>query len=528
MVSNEYGLNQYGQHIKAENAIIGMKYKCPTCYNKLIVTHGKIRKPYFKHSPQHVITPYQMMCPGYTGNILPKDLDEIDKIYLTNGGIPIKLVRVEDKGKSLFKIKAILSKIQDENYNILMNNNSKIIYDDGSGYNEKHSLKVDNNYNIKTINEWIKVNVIPSHLIKEVKRKWEWGIRGVNIKYDFFYYSDYDSNYRIPLQGNIIVGKKYAVIRRKNRENCDGITFEKIGEIILSKISYNIFSMEVYEINQDSTAYVKGKGYELLNENVEIIPLWPPCVSVEKNNIHQSSNSSNIYYDKLKCKNNDVIQITEFEKKVINPNNDIIKISLKQNAIKDIVTYNKNFNMFAYELLFSILFKNVKKNIEITPKLKYLNSKGDELELLENTNVLFDQHIIEYHIKYKFNVYCMKNNYMIWSYDKAGYASKDSNIIFDLYNFGRRNITYKNIADENTSKHEILEVLDLKKLSKCSSGYIVMNDNAKKLIEYSKYNNLELYKLLMKWKLNNYIPVEVLKMIRKVNNKLEEKENNER
>lgn len=211
----EYGLDKKGQLLKASFANSWDTYRCPICFEELTLNKGRKQVTYFSHSIIKNRTPLQRICPDYKEN---KDYSKInnkkDILYIENGGLPLHLLKVDGQ----YELRAYFPRLVDKGdyrgLSVKVNNKAK----PKSKYRKTYSLDKLNYYKLDNLNKWIDVELsnpeeksIGKTLYDEIKTKWLWGVRGIDISNDIFY-EEKDGGYRLALRSNISLAKNYLMI----------------------------------------------------------------------------------------------------------------------------------------------------------------------------------------------------------------------------------------------------------------------------------------------------------------------------
>ena len=304
MASIEYAIDKNGYKIVALEASKYLTYKCPYCLESIVVRKGNVYVDYFAHSRIFDRTPLQRICPGYTGNEDFSSINHpVDKMYIDNGGIPLYLSTDSYK----FELRAYFPTISDLSVAKLRKSNTKLCVNfDAKNDADKAEYSIDNlNYHkVDVIKPWIYVTCIPKMNLPEIRRKWLWGIRGIDLENDV-YHSNKDGGYRVALKSNISVGKTYRMMFENNAPQIRGIIFNKIGYIKLkhehftTAIMVYVFSMEIISYTEETRSFVESKGYNLLENAIELLPLWPPAVFEGNNLKYEHSNAFFLHIDKV-------------------------------------------------------------------------------------------------------------------------------------------------------------------------------------------------------------------------------------
>lgn len=304
MSSIEYAIDKNsGNKIVAHEASKYLTYKCPYCSESVVVRKGNVYVDYFAHSRISDRTPLQRTCPGYKGNeAFPSINHPVDKMYIDNGGIPLYLSADSNK----FELRAYFPTLSDLSVAELRESNTKLCVNSDAKYNaDKAEYSIDNlNYHkVDVIKPWINVTCIPKMDSPEIKRKWLWGIRGIDFENDV-YHSNKDGGYRVALKSNINVGKTYRMMFEDNAPQISGIIFNKLGYIKLkhehftTTIMVYVFSMKIISYTEEARSFVESKGYNLIENAIELLPLWPPAVFEGNNLKYEHSNAFFLHIDK--------------------------------------------------------------------------------------------------------------------------------------------------------------------------------------------------------------------------------------
>lgn len=515
----DIGKDCKGRSVHFRDALIEETYRCPECTEKLNLRGGKTAC--FAHNIIKERTPAQRICPNYHENENYKKISNIvDIIYINNGGITLYLCNDGNK----FELRAYFANIKETYRNQLIDNKTKIFI------NKKKWCGVEDLsfYPLHDIKKWIYIDTVPKTTIDEVKRKWLYGIRGIDIENDI-YKGTNDGGYRIAIKSNIYIGKKYKILCLKDKIFICGIKFKCIGQIRLidngNKKIFNIFDMEIFEITEESREFIEGKGYQLVKKLNKIIPLWPPVVFKGNDLIldndaiwfyHLIRGADECLYEIIEgkirklAKNKlfKIFSISKFSEKVIVISNKSIleeELSGTVTEIKYILNYIENLN-FRKTLERKIIIKDIYNEI-----IDYsLNSscipKDGKLIIDSNIPIL---------------ARVMRNNYCIYSskYNLDEIIYGDT-IFIDCKCF--ENIDYK--YNEILVKSDKIESINWKTLSlklyNCRGILVKPTYNDKKLL-YKLQKNLNnenkiIFKILYNWILNNGIPINSQKILNEV------------
>lgn len=509
MASIEYGIDRRsGKKVYAKEAVSGIYYICPYCSDLINVRKTKPNvEDFFVHKREVNRTPEKMICPGYTGN--NKKIERInDKVYISNGGLPLYLLKIDE---SKYKLEARFPPLTYKTSKLIEKWNLRVIINEGNNRPIEYSAINIRPYPIKSTEKWINIEFrnMQSNL-NELKEKWGWGIRGISMDSDFFHSNNY-GGFRLSQHSNIVLGKEYLYISEWNKfDNVKGITFNRKGEITLSRRSYNVNSIVVNEITDESIAFIHTKGYQLIDKNDEIIPIWPPAVIEGKEIIYQE-NDEEAYFYKDEISNQQVFSITKNGLIDVDSDKKILKTYTLDNII---LSSDYQFNLLSNEIRYT-LTRNRKKFLDKQP------IKADVTYKTLNTNKknFSDFDINKYKNKDLFiysnlpmDILIGKDNYIDYSSKQYIESNKKYNkIIVSLFAIG--------YIEHNKSKNELLTINDkkleilMKKLYRCKSQLVPFNKEYLKVLNYMKSKNIEIYKILLKWSLSGKMPYAAVKYI---------------
>lgn len=346
MASIAYGIDGNGKKTYAEDAYSGRTYICPYCFEDINVRKCTDRDDYFAHKSIHNRTPQQMLCPGYTGGEGRIETDS-DKICVINGGVPLHLVAKNNE----YELIAVFPPLSLASLNKLTSWNTMVeITNDGQ--KEVFSAFNLHRYRVKTTNDWIKVKCTNMQgYLDEVKKKWEWGIRGLAFDDDFFI-ADFRGGCRVAQHSNIVVGKEYLFVHRYGSvSGHEGISFKKAGQLTFRNMSisrsYDVYSLVVNEVTDDAIAYIQSKGYQLIEKSDEIVPLWPPTIMEGKELIYPKNTKDAYFYHKR-----------ESNQKIFSWDRQYTRALEEKNNIICTTTNNRALILSDYE--FNILSKEIR------------------------------------------------------------------------------------------------------------------------------------------------------------------------
>lgn len=302
MPAIEYGLDGNGRKIAAVDAMKKRSYKCYYCKQDIHVRRGTKRGAYFAHSPIQNRTPQQMACEGYKGHGAGEgyiDNNE-DRIWIFNGGVPLHLIEVSTER---FELVAMFPPLSKETMKQVEDLNGKVKVTEDE-HKQIFSAWNFRKYRVRTASSWIYVRPDNFEIFnEEIRRKWFWGFRGIDFDNDLFR-ADSCGGVRVGQLANIVIGKEYLFIHKRGVvPDGSGLYFEKKGKISfpnsISRMEYDVYSVTVTEMTDDAIAYIQQKGYQLIDKNDELIPMWPPAALEGKELIyHDDDREAYIYHHK--------------------------------------------------------------------------------------------------------------------------------------------------------------------------------------------------------------------------------------
>lgn len=522
MPSIEYGIDRSGHHVKAKYAISKAAYTCPYCYDGIHVRKGEVRDPYFSHNKISNRTPLQRICPGYTGgNASDRIIGEVDRLYVNNGGLPLYLSKMSDDSKR-FKLYAYFPFVSNESYTILKQHRAKIeIYD-----KEKITYSIDNldYYPLEYMTPWIDIKCNPDLNLMDVKKKWLWGIRGIDIEKDVFH-SHADGGYRLALGANIYVGKKYRLLVRKGpAPKVKYTNFEKIGDIQLKNNSgysrFDVYEMSIVIMNEEAKEFIQSKGYRLQATPDELTTLWPPAV-YRGNDLYVNSEEMYFSYE-----NKNSLPLYAANEYAINDtmsykDTNIVKIKLLSSGkTLAIGTNDKNIPP---EIKFNIVKSNINKiKTNVIPKYFFKNYKNKEVKL-DNINhelPLNGKLLFKSNISSIVKVY--RENYVVHSSTQS-LENIDYGTVIHCKISGYGSYKYKfiraaklNSVDNETDWGNLYSVLMTCKGPTVKYHYDV-NQFYYRLQQDLNKDNYDVFKILDFWIKNGGIPIIAIDIIKNLN-----------
>ncbi len=515
--SIKFGIDGCGRKVTAREALKGRTYKCYYCKEDIHVRGYK--KPYFAHMPIHNRTPQQMVCEGYKGKGIFENYikNESDKLYIFNGGVPVHLVEFE---REKYELVAMFPPLSNLSLEKLKEWEVKIRIT-GDGRDQIFSAWNLRRYKIKTEKNWIYVkgeNI--KYEIEEIKRKWLWGIRGIAFDEDLFR-MDVSGGIRVAQMSNIVVGKEYLFVHKgKNLNNLPGLNFNKKGIITFSQgKKYDVYSVVVTNITDESIKYIQKNGYNLIEKSDELIPMWPPAAIEGKELIYH--NGDNIAYLYHKKETNQ--QIFQWNSEIpyqIKERDNIIKCSSNNNVI---LISDYEFNSLAKEMRY--LLTHERQNFFRKRVFQISICYRADNDIVKNLCDLFKQkkyNNVIFESNYEVVIFHVDNMYVTKSSCKHIYNLLNSGDIWIFYMpFGYEKVTCPILSKEIELIQDKKDLLfdSIQKLYQCGSSYIPENGILNKWILYAENRNeKDLLKILLAWRNIGYMPDKAILLL----NELEE------
>ncbi|MBV4436324.1 hypothetical protein [Clostridium tyrobutyricum] len=512
----KFGIDSEGRKVHYKDALSRKPYLCPYCREKLDLRKGE-KKAYFAHEKIKERTPLQRICPEYHESMEYNKIDNAaDVAYVINGGIPLYLCNDGNR----FELRAYFPDISENCRNKLIENRTEVFI------NKKKWCCVENlgYYPVYDITKWIYVSIKPklSTEFKEVRRKWLYGIRGIDIKNDI-YHSGENGGYRVAIKANVYVGKKYRMMFSEKAPLVNGIVFKNIGQIRLKETwkqkLLNIYEMKITKFTEEARQFIEGKSYHLAEKISEIIPLWPPAVCNGKELafdgdiawFYHLPNSSHEYLYEIQdgkmyfLSRNRVFKISNIsvysEKVVVITNNVIKDQKMLDNAddtnvsaeIKYILNYKKKLN---------------DKNL-LEPKIIIKDIKGKIIDYNRSNDSIPEKGILFVDANVTVIARVIKDNYCVYSgrHGLEGIAyGRTVNI--DCRGFG--NIYYKYNKVRKYSKLDWKVIRE--KFYRYKGAVTGPSTYKNKILLYNLKKNLtkenrDIYGILYKWILTEKVPV---------------------
>ena len=521
MASIEYGIDRKGEKIYADKAVRGRMYKCPYCFDKIHVRKCCDKEDYFAHENITNRTPQQMICPGYTG--FSKNEDSEDEIYIVNGGVPLHLI---ERSEQNFELIALFAPLSQECMNNLTKWDVKVeIREDGT--KEIYSAANLRRYRVKTVNKWIYIKCINmQEKIVEVKKKWEWGIRGLEFDNDLFM-SDFGGGCRVAQHSNIVIGKEYLVVNRSGKmQNVRGIYIQRKGNLAFSNMSfkrdYEVFSLVVTETTDETIAFIQSKGFQLVEKNDEIIPLWPPAIIEGKELIYKKGDDKAILYHE-KHSNQEIYTLYKGVPFYLSEKNNLVIVQTNNEVL---IISDTKFNSLSKEIKFFLTQDrenyNTIKSFEPNMRWKYEN--GTEEVIGKNYPDRLYQEQTSVIANSRVSVIVCRKGYIERSSGgligriKRGQTLYLDNLPFEIIVLGGL-IEKKEISNVNK---DVIANECINRLYHCQSNIITVGNTLDYWIVNAQDISVELYKILLYWRSIGKMPSMTAKILKEFEERLDE------
>ncbi|PKM52140.1 MAG: hypothetical protein CVV02_03905 [Firmicutes bacterium HGW-Firmicutes-7] len=519
MPSIEYGLDGYGKKTYPNNALSGRTYTCPYCNEGIHIRRCHNCDDYFSHNPILNRTPQQMICKGYTGKGAYKRIeDKIDIIYINNGGLPLYLCAYAE-GK--YELRAYFPPISVANEELLKRHNVKIIVSESKKIRSEYSANNLRSYTIRSTIPWIDVRcerMGDMRIPLEVIKKWEWGIRGLDSKFDIFH-SHYTGGYRVARNSNILARQEYRIIvPSSSKEKILGINFSRLGSIIFSGdpfgYQYSVFSMVISEVTKEAKAYIEKLGYQLLEKSDEIVPLWPPAAIEGKELVYKRTDNSAFFYHKNNSEQV-VFTVSDYGLIQVDESNDVFTIDTNNKTL--ILT--DYFNDYSKEIRF-VLTKNKDnyKADEFVPDLFLRDENSARIEVnkeLKDILILADKKM---YLESNVNVTsCILNKRYVRISSKRliEKVNRKDVLLIDIEPFGHY-FLYGEVENLMQKEGEIDFEEHYQILMKCTGPYKRVDYMYFDLMSKIESHSSSIFKLMKKWHKNNEIPCSATKYLKNV------------
>jgi len=517
MASIEYGIDGYGRKIYAKEAYSGRTYTCPYCSEEIHVRKCYDRDDYFAHRSISNRTPQQMICPGYTGKGAYKRIEgTVDKVFITNGGLPLYLCAYDS---SRYQLSAYFPPLRQENMKLLDDWGVKVIVSE-YGKQEEYSVNNLRYYRVKTTADWIKVKCSNmKYSILEVQQKWEWGIRGLDCDKDIFH-SHYDGGYRVALHSNIVVGKEYLIVKgNENFPTVKKVEFHRKGILkftnLYGKREYYVFSMKIISANQDTIAYIQNKGYQLIEQNDEIIPMWPPAVIEGKELIYRSKeNKAFLYHDKRSEQR--IFNVSDYGLSAITENDDVFETITDD---KTLILSDYQFNSYSNEIRFMLTQTrdNFEKENLFVPSVFWKGEDTETRSISSEQEKIYKEKKIIVSSEIDLDLCVLQKNYLKISSKRIVENLKgNQKLVIDLGMYGK--IWIEKEDNKNLQNLENNVDIDnyIKVIRCCKSIEVPINNEFLDIFEYAKKNSKELYKIMYQWFLKKRMPAGAIKYMYRI------------
>jgi hypothetical protein len=520
----EYGINILnGEKVTVDEACRGNTYKCPYCGEKLNFRKGEIKVPYFAHSSISDRTPQQKICPGYKGgDEYIKNVSEADKIYITNGGIPLYLC---NDGTGTYQLHAVFPTLSAATYDLLDSCNAKVEIDENMKVKSEYFISRIRDYRIKTLSPLIKVKVNGlQNKNEEVMRKWEWGIKGLDIKNDLFH-SHFLGGYRVALHANITVGKEYLYLHDGTPKSISGVSFSEKGTLVIGQIYnkriYKVYGLVVQRITEQAKIFIQVKGYQLITESDAIIPVWPPAVIEGKTLIYKKERSKAYLYHKKKS--NQQIYDMWAQSKHKHPIQEIDDTVICSVDDMVLLLSDQKFNIYSGEIRYELTKgrNNYERKKCLVPLITCKNGQGVTVSLGNKNEVMRQNKLIFNSNIDTVTILAMMSKYVLLSTPRTLMVPPLKNSIVILMGpFGKLKYTEDKEKSIKPIKPEIDLEKYIQKLYVCHSSNVSLPNFYNRMIDYAQKNSKELSRILFVWKYKNCIPFEAVKILYQLKGKL--------
>lgn len=512
----ENGIDSYGRIVHHSHAGESSKFYCPYCTEEVIVRRGN--GACFAHKIIKNRTPLQRACPEYhENNTYKKISNQLDRLYINNGGVPLYLYNSGEK----YELRAYFPRLSEIRMQELIKNKTKLIINNKTHYYVENL----NYYPVDYIQDWIDIKMIPNTSHEEIKRKWLWGIRGIDVNKDI-YYANNEGGYRLAIKANVCVGKKYRIMFLNTAPNVEGIVFELKGQIILEKNSfksnYNVYEMKVMQFTEVARQFVEARGYHLLQKASQLVPIWPPSVNRGNELIfdsdeawfyHSSKNEEEYLYSIESC---DEIQNQNLNRvrkmniiKVKNLSKCVESTLIVSNVPFQQEDKSETINEIRYMLIHRTSLNDKK---EMVPEIVIKDSDGKEFDIDNKENVLPTDRALFINSNLAIDVLLKKDNYVLFSaenyLEKLGYGKKFS---INCKGFGTINYEFKREIQQLQEKQEINWEQVYTHLYKCNGATMKPSYYNKYLLRqmnrYLSKESRKTYELIYRWVKQEKIPV---------------------
>lgn len=467
---------------------------CPNCGEQVDWVNGKVQEKHFRHHHGS----YMEICENYC-----KSLSTIRYIQpYERAGLPLYLIKEFGKFTLSIGFYGLDETTIDEAENL--NLEIEIELDK----NNKVSRKINNQYfapckmnfiKINTVREQYKLkfskNIIPS----EIKKKWTSNINGIGINGAIFYFGDFGGK-KVSSSSGLRVNEEYLLFTSNNMNNkkTQGLSLDQIQEINFGWLSnYKIYKLIITEINRDTIEFCDKYDMKLQYVQPEVIPLWPPCATLEQELIYADNCDK---YFILNTDNSEGKDVYSHTIKLKLPSENIEnKKYLTKSSIKsdDFISIGNLQNPF----IFSVTKKRVLRDI-IVPEI-HIEAKAEKMIINTNTKIF---------INYFKNGMLLKSE-IIKKELIGDLESKRNEEIDVLYGLDIIWSKSEKLKWDIVNDYKILDKELLDKIRKCSGQFVAVPANFKWMV--LKHKKLQQsYKLLITLMKEDKISVELINLLK--------------
>lgn len=509
----EYGIDSYGNIVHHSNAFKYGQFYCPYCTEEVDIIRGSsAKKGHFAHKKKKSRTPLEMACPEYHETASYKRIsNQLDRLYINNGGVPLYL---HSRNKE-FELRAYFPRLNEVNMQKLIQDRAKLVINNQTHYYVENL----NYYTLDYIQDWINIKIDPDSSNEEVRRKWLWGIRGIDI-YKDIYHANSEGGYRLAIKANMYIGKKYRIMFVNKPSKIEGVIFDLKGQIKLKENNcfnnFNVYEMKIIRFTEEARQFVESRGYHLLQKSSQLTPVWPPAINRGNELIFDSENVW--FYHSLENEEEYLYEVGEKDLYRI-PRKKIIKIrGLSKTIEKTLIVSNVPFQnqqkiQCTNEIKYMLVHRNqlVDKK-ELVPEIIVKNSDGKELDLANKDTMLPSDRRIFVATNLTIDVLLKKDSYILCSaknwIEGLGYGK---NLSIDCKGFGTINYEFKRYTNELEHNQKINWEEVYTCLYKCGgaitkpsySNYHLLKNMGKSLNDKNK----KVYDLIYRWVKQEKVPV---------------------
>lgn len=349
---------------------------CPCCGEQVNWIDGKIMVRHFRH---HHGT-YRKECENYCSSISTvKQLSAYEREGLN-------LYLIEDLGRFSLRIglRAIDSYTikEAENLGLVVNieSNEEIIASKEVGL--KYFVPDEINFiHIDKVLEQYKLNFSKERLPMEIKMKWNEKINGVGRMGAIFSSHNYGGK-KVTTSKGIVINEEYLLFTQNENEyrHIKGGIFNKVQELSFGWIKkYYIFKFIIKEKNSYTFEFAKKFGFELKYKQEEIIPIWPPCTSIEDELSYINMESEKFFIFNTDNPNENKLYSYNLQDKLNNQYIDDGKYLVNHfTKSNDYISIGNLYNTLGYSIAKrSDLVKKVEPDIEIKVSNNIVNINTD-------------------------------------------------------------------------------------------------------------------------------------------------------